>query len=326
MQRVRVAPIDTSQGALGVHGIAMLIAAMGAAVMSVGTQMQSSGARATESNVDEAGHGGFSLKQLTQLLRRKRWVFGTLFLGFAIVFQLVALSMAPLIVVQPIGALALVITTFLNAWVARVQLNLKTLWGVALCTGGIGLFVSVAAVVAVDNPVSDGKVITVLVVLAIVLAGAGLVTFKLHAKMTALVFVLGAGILYGFVATLAKIVLARIMQGDFEWLTVLCVVGLVLASLLGGWFVQDAHASGPPDLVIAGLTVIDPLVAVTIGVVILGEAKHADWFIILLFAVSAIIALVGVIFVSKFHPQSGVAGLTVIDLNAVPEPDSRREP
>lgn len=302
----------------------MLIAAIGAAVMSVGTQMQNSGARLTASDVDESGHGGFSLQQLLHLLRRKRWVFGTLLLGVAIVLQLTALSLAPLLVVQPIGALALVMTTFLNAWVAEVRLNLKTLIGVGLCMGGIILFVSVAAFVAVDSFVSNAKLIVVLVVLAAVLALFGTLFFRFHGRMTALLFVVGAGVLYGFVATLAKIVLSRIAQGDVDWLAVLCVVGLLLAALLGGWFVQDAHASGPPDLVIAGLTVVDPLVAVTIGIVILGEAQAADATIMALFGASAVVAVVGVFIISRFHPQSGVAGVTVVDLNAESQDNPRQ--
>ena len=33
----------------------------------------------------------------------------------------------------------------------------------------------------------------------------------------------------------------------------------------GSWFVQNAYSGGPPDLVIAGLTVIDPIVGIAIG-------------------------------------------------------------
>ena len=40
---------------------------------------------------------------------------GTLMLAFAIVCQLTALAFAPLIIVQPLGAISLVITTLLNA-------------------------------------------------------------------------------------------------------------------------------------------------------------------------------------------------------------------
>jgi hypothetical protein len=50
---------------------------------------------------------------------------------------------------------------------------------------------------------------------------------------------------------------------------------LGVAGLCGSFLVQNAHARGTPDLVVAGLTVIDPLVAVTLGITILGEAQAA---------------------------------------------------
>ena len=78
---------------------------------------------------------------------------------------------------------------------------------------------------------------------------------------------------------------------------------LIGAVALGGWFVQNAYSSGPPDLVIAGLTVIDPLVAVSIGIVILGEAKSADFLTILGWLISAIVAVIGVYLLSKVHPE-----------------------
>ena len=37
---------------------------------------------------------------------------------------------------------------------------------------------------------------------------------------------------------------------------------------------QTAYSVGSPDLVIAGLTVVDPLVAVAIGIFVLGEASE----------------------------------------------------
>jgi hypothetical protein len=72
---------------------------------------------------------------------------------------------------------------------------------------------------------------------------------------------------------------------------------------LGSWFVQNAYASGPPDLVIAGLTVIDPLVAVSIGIVILGEATGASLPVVIGFGLSALVAVIGVYLLSKVHPE-----------------------
>jgi hypothetical protein len=116
-------------------------------------------------------------------------------------------------------------------------------------------------------------------------------------------FVIGAGLLYGFVATITKVVIQRTYQGQFEWLTVLCLALLIVAVALGGWFVQNAYSSGPPDLVIAGLTVIDPMVAVLIAAIVLGEAKTANVLTVIIFLICAIAAILGVLLLSQFHPQ-----------------------
>jgi divalent metal cation (Fe/Co/Zn/Cd) transporter len=57
------------------------------------------------------------------------------------------------------------------------------------------------------------------------------------------------------------------------------------------------------DLVIAGLTVIDPAIAVGIGIVILGEASEAGLFQIVGFGVAGAIAAAGVVMLSKVHPE-----------------------
>jgi threonine/homoserine efflux transporter RhtA len=124
--------------------------------------------------------------------------------------------------------------------------------------------------------------------------------------MSALTFILGAGLLYGILATLVKTVIQRIQQSHFEWLTITCLVAAILAMALGGWFVQNAYASGPPDLVIAGLTVIDPMVAVTIGIIVLGEAASAmsaNPLISVVFAASGATAVLGVWLLSRVHPE-----------------------
>ena len=116
-------------------------------------------------------------------------------------------------------------------------------------------------------------------------------------------YIVGAGVLYGFVATLAKVVILRIYSLNFEWLTLLCLIALLAAMTLGGWFVQNAYAKGPPDLVIAGLTVIDPMVAVTIAIVVLGEAQQANLLTSIGFAVTGMISVAGVWLLSKVHPE-----------------------
>ena len=83
----------------------------------------------------------------------------------------------------------------------------------------------------------------------------------------------------------------------------------VIGTLLGMVFVQNAYSSGPPDLVIAGLTVIDPLVAVLIGIAVLNEAANASLGAVLIFIGAGTVALIGVLGLAKFHPQTGRSAL-----------------
>jgi drug/metabolite transporter (DMT)-like permease len=225
-------------------------------------------------------------------------------LGLAVVLQLTSLYLAPIIVVQPLGAIALVITAMVNARVSKVKLDIKSIRAIAFCVGGVGLFVTVAAFTAKSSPINSAQLGVILALLGVITMGLSLAFAFLRDRFKAIVFILGAGVLYGFVATLAKVVIDRAKTGDFEWLTVTCIVALLAAAALGGYFVQNAYSSGPPDLVIAGLTVVDPIVAVTIGIVVLQEASGAPWFAAIAYIAAGALAVYGVFQLSKHHPQA----------------------
>ncbi len=87
-------------------------------------------------------------------------------------------------------------------------------------------------------------------------------------------------------------------------LAALGALALLAAAALGAYFVQTAYSVGSPDLVIAGLTVVDPLVAVAIGIVVLGEASRAPLWAVIAFVISGIIAVFGVLQLAKHHPQT----------------------
>lgn len=282
--------------------IGIPLALVGAVFLSLGAQFQHRGVTKVEARTIEVT-AGLNPRQLMLLLARPSWVFGSIMLGLAIVFQLTSLAFAPLIVVQPLGAVALVITSILNARVSRVNLNRASVIAICMCVGGVGIFVTVAAFTAVDKPVTDGNLVTILIVLAGVLTAFALAFGYLRRRFRAIFYILGAGVLYGFVATLAKVVINRSQNGNFEWLTLLGVVGLLLAAALGAYFVQNAYASGPPDLVIAGLTVVDPLVAVGIGIVVLGEASQAPPWAAVAFLIAGAVAIYGVFLLARYHPQ-----------------------
>ncbi len=284
------------------QAVGIPLALVGAVFLSLGAQFQSRGvkqldARRTNGDRDLGG------AELLRLVRTPAWLLGTLMLGLAILLQLTSLRFAALIVVQPIGAIALVVTAVLNARTSHLHLDRLVIRAIVLCLVGVGVFVSIAAPVAKDRAISESDLLTILLLLAIVLTVVGTLYAVYRARATPVAYIVGAGVLYGFVATIAKTVINRVLQGQFDWLTALCIVGLLAAGGGGLYLVPTAYAVGPPDLVIAGLTVVDPLVAVGIGVLVLGEAADAPFWAGPAFLVSGAVAVFGVVQLSRHHPE-----------------------
>ena len=309
MSRLPVSIDEVGDQLLGVFenpglllGIPLALA--GAVFMSFGAQYQHRGVAKVETLSGTNASAGLTAGQLGRLLTRPSWVVGTIMLGLAIICQLGALSVAPLIVVQPLGAISLVITTLLNARMTGHSPTRRSIGAIVACVGGVFLFVTVAALFAAETSVTPREVVIVLVLLAVVgslLVAVWLIVRRRSAQ--ALFYVVSAGVVYGFVATLAKIVLKRLQTGELDWLTWVCVAALIGGTALGAYFVQTAYSSGPPDLAIAGLTVVDPLVAVLIGLFVLGEGAGTPLWGYLVFLVAGAVAVWGVITLALYHPQ-----------------------
>ena len=282
--------------------LAIVLAVLAAVALAFGAQFQNQ-AVSTSREKHIQPKVSLSLRELINLLIKPRWVSGTSLMFLAMLLQLGALSLAPLIVVQPIGAIALVITSVLNARFTKTKLNRATMLAIGLSTFGVGGFVVTASQVAAQVELTDENLLRVLLLFVIILVSFAALFFIFGKKAQALTYILGAGVLYGFVATLAKVTIQRLYQMDYDILTLIAVVSMIGAVLLGGWFVQNAYASGPPDLVIAGLTVIDPIVAIAIAIGILGEAQQATLGSGSLFSAFGLLAICGVYLLSKVHPE-----------------------
>lgn len=284
--------------------IGIPLALVGAVILAVGALLQHRAVVAVAASSPSPDGEGMSVRQLLRLLGRPSWAVGLLLLGLAVVFQFASLLFAPIIVVQPLGVVALVVTALINTRHAGVRLNRQTVIAIGMCVGGVFLFVATAAFTAVDRPVTPAHLTEILLILTLLLTILVIVFSIRRHRLKALFYVLSAGALYGFVAVLAKAVLGRLRQGEADWLTAGGVLGLVVAALLGAYFLQNAYATGPADLVVAGMTVIDPLVAVAIGIIVLGEAAHAPGWAIAVYALTAAIAIRGVFRLARHHPHT----------------------
>ncbi|MUK03529.1 hypothetical protein GM708_17455 [Vibrio cholerae] len=282
--------------------LAITLALLGAVFLAFGAQRQGSAVRANTGGL-ALGSSGFA-----RLLANPRWLFGLLLLGVGTALNVVALSLASLTVVQPIGAIALVITTIVNSRDQGIRINRPTIAAITACVTGSALFVLLAVNVTRENHAVD-RVQELAVVL---LLGAAVVLFGSLAvigrrRLNAFAYILGAGVLFGFVAVLTKVVAGHLLDPNGRFLLnvpILTLIALAAATALGAWFVQSAYATGPPDLVIAGLTVIDPIVGIAVGITILDELQPDVRTVTALgMGTAALVAIVGVVALSRHHPD-----------------------
>jgi len=279
--------IDPAKLVASIPVIGIVIALIGGLFLALGAQSQHLGVVAVEQRHGSGHKAGLNVGQLLRLFRSPWWVLGSVLLGFAVLCQLTSLGFAPIIVVQPLGVVALVITSVVNARVSKTKLTREAVRAITFCVAGIAIFVTVAAFVAQETVINAAQLLIILVILGVVVLILALAFAFFRKRFTAIFYIISAGVLYGFVATLAKVVINRVITGNFEGLTVFAIVALLVAMAVGAYFVQTAYSVGSPDLVIAGLTVVDPLIAVSIGIIVLREAANAPLWVLPVWIVAA---------------------------------------
>ncbi|MFC9934311.1 DMT family transporter [Glutamicibacter sp. NPDC127525] len=282
--------------------IAIAAALCSAFCLAFGAHFQSQAVRSAVGGLD------LTIKNVGKLARNKRWMSGLGLMALGMALNVFALASAPLTVVQPIGAIALVITAMVNAKETDLTMNRPTVLAIISCmVGSVGFVLLAVTATSSNQEVNDYEAHLIEMILAVVVAIVGLATIFFHKKLGAFFFILGAGVLFGFVAVLVRTIAIAVMNigdGSFIQLPWLAGLAVVVAGLLGSYFVQKAYSKGPPDLVIAGLTVIDPIIGIAIGIGILGELRpDVPVLVTVLMLVAAGLAIVGVTALSRHHPD-----------------------
>ncbi|WP_404289877.1 DMT family transporter [Glutamicibacter arilaitensis] len=281
--------------------IAITAALCGAFCLAFGAHFQSSAVKSAAGGLD------VTLGNIGKLMGNGRWMSGLLLLGMGMVLNVFALASAPLTVVQPIGAIALVVTTVVNAREHKLTMNRPTVLAIASCMVGSAAFVLMAIKVTGDqHQVDDSEELLIELILACVVVLIGIIALIFHRSLGAIFYIVGAGVLFGFVAVLVRTIAIEVLRlgGQIWWsMPWLALGAVVVAGLLGSYFVQNAYSKGPPDLVIAGLTVIDPIVGIAIGITILGELRpDVPALLAGAMALAGVLAIVGVVALSRHHP------------------------
>nr|CEL12718.1 putative integral membrane protein [Kibdelosporangium sp. MJ126-NF4]CTQ93478.1 putative integral membrane protein [Kibdelosporangium sp. MJ126-NF4] len=248
-----------------------------------------------------------SIAALLDLLRNRRWLMGQLAVVVGSGLHFGALAFAPVTVIQPIGVLGIAVTTVATARRDRNNPSLGTWLALAAIVLGVGGFTSLAASNAQVTRVSDETAVLIAMIVGLLLMVLGLVGSIGHGLVRCLAFAAGGGVVFGFASVVIRLAALSLEHGNPTDFPTGSLIGAILSIPVAVWFIQQAHASGPPDLVVAALTLADPIVAIGIGYVALGEGATTSTIATLAELVCFLLAALGIVMLPRMRRKQGTS-------------------
>ena len=268
--------------------LAITLAVAGALCFAVAAWLQQDAVRAT------AGTDGLRWRRM---LRAPRWLSGFGLTGVGAGLHACALGLAPLTVIQPVGAVAIALTTVLAVRSTGGRLTRSTGLAVIASTLGVGLFVLLAAQRTVMPAVSSHVEMRAGVMTAVGVVLLGAIGAAAPNRLRCLTYSAAAGLAYGLVSVYVH----TLAVDGIAHLHPVALLGLVAALPVGLWFVQHAYAAGPPQVVIACQTVVDPMLGVGVGLGLFGESAGLTRSALVTLLACAAVAVTGVVLLAREH-------------------------
>jgi drug/metabolite transporter (DMT)-like permease len=269
------------------HGLVVLFALCAAVCMAIGIVVRQ---RAT---MDVPSDQSVSTRMFLTLLRRPIWWAGT---GVAVAgygFQALALAKGSLILVQPLLVSALLFALPLSARLAGRRVTRREWLWAGLLTLSLTLFVLLARPGPPDRPATLLVSAIVAVGCLVLIVGCVLIARRLDGSQRAVLFAVGVGVLFGVVAVITKIVMHLLNQrGALGLLATPAPYALVVLGIIATLLQQSAFHAGALQTSVPTMLVLEPVVAVCLGAVLLGEELDVGGYelIALVIAVAAMTA------------------------------------
>jgi hypothetical protein len=286
------------------HGVAVTLAALGAVLFGLAAVRQHGAVQATMST----GPRGLrnALASFLKLVRAPSWLFGAVQAVVAGGLHILALALAPITLVQPIGVLAVPVTVVAAAVKAKRRPRGAQVGGSVLSVVGV-VTLTLLLLTPTTNPFVLPSWLSLALTVAVA-AGAGvaaIVGTKSRPLLRCVTLAATAAVLFGLnsilIRTIGHILTTHTMAAD-SLVLITAVVGIAVALPVGLWSVQTAYGSGSPQVVICCLTLLDPLAAVAGGNLLLHDGMVMTPFTIAAGIACALFAVVGVVFLSLVHP------------------------
>ena len=215
---------------------------------------------------------GVSRLMLNTLLHRPLWWAGTAAAVTGYAFQAVALAFGSLLLVAPLMVSALLFALPLSAWTSRRRVT-RAEWGWAsLLTLALALFVAVARTRPGDYRASEPTSVVVATICLLAVTASLVLAVRLTGWRQAIMLALGVGVLFGVLAVLTKIEMHILTEeGGAQLLTSPVTYVLIVVAVTATLLQQSAFHAGSLKASVPAMLVLEPVVAVLLGQVVLGE-------------------------------------------------------
>lgn len=238
--------------------------------------------------------GVADIRLLWRLCQRPLWLAGVAADLASMALHVLALSMASLALVQPLGVTGIVFAIPLAALLRRQRIRRSDLFAAGVVV--VGLIALLEALPTTSTPRLP-SIAAIVITTICVLATAAAATFAAHhlpGRPRALLLAGAAGTAFGLTAVLVRtlILLSRLAGSTPSVVTAsICIAALGLGGYL---LLQSAYRCGHFAGSLATSTVLDPVVAVLAGHLLLHEALPSDPVRLMVIAGAAALIVAGV--------------------------------
>jgi len=255
--------------------------------LSVGLAIMAAFSNATSNvlqrtvNRDEPAELSLSPRLILDLVHHKMWLAGLATVTLSFILQAAALANGSLSLVQPIVVLELPLTLLLASLVYHQSLHRREWGAIALMTAGLGVLV--VSLVPHGGKASHVKALVWVVgVGACAAMVASLVALGRRAEGNhrAGLFGIATGICFGLTAAFMKAATTAFSAGVIGVLSSWPIYATVAAGVVGMFLMQNALQAGSLVAAQPGITLLDPVVGITWGVLIFGEQTRTGLFIV----------------------------------------------
>jgi hypothetical protein len=285
--------------------VAVLLATVGAVLFGLAAVKQHGAVRAGAEATEDRRQG---LPEVLRLVRDRTWLAGAAQAVVAGGTHVVALALAPITLVQPVGVIAVPVTVVASAWRTRRRPSTTQIVGSAMSVAGIAaltvlLLAPAAQHVALPSwGVLGGTTLALAASTALVVV-TPVATSRPGTRSIALATL--AALLFGLNSVLLKVI-GEVASSGFAAADrpdlVVAVLGIALALPVGLWAMQTAYLTGSAQVVICCLTLADPLTAVIGGYLLLGDGVDAGPGTLVAAIACSLVAAAGVVVMSKEYP------------------------